>query len=398
MPDECLQPPESLRASVDRASQSILVNEAWRQSKGGAHVLRYVSLLYTGFFFIEPYYRHSVAHWFWFAGFYISFLTVYFLIVALDGLPQKLLIAVMFCLAFVYFPFNSSASGAFVYAIVMLAFIMRNTRAYLVALAAQILGIALETWVFHLPWWSGAMGAFFCVVIGLSNLSYSRQQRANYMLQKAYDQIEHLAQVGERERIARDLHDLLGHTLTVITIKSELANRLFTIDPERSRQEMVEVEETARKALADVREAVVGYRSQGFTAEISRARRMLTAADVSLSTAISPVELTPAETNVLCLCVREAVTNIVRHALAKTCTVQLVRTTTGLRMTIEDDGAGIHAREGNGLRGMRERIEGLEGHMRISSGQGNGTRLLVDLPRSSETAAAAHQVSDEVHA
>ena len=242
------------------------------------------------------------------------------------------------------------------------------------------------------------MGAFFCVVIGLSNLSYSRQQQANFMLQRASDEIEHLAQVAERERIARDLHDLLGHTLTVIAIKSELANRLFTLDPERSRQEMLEVEETARKALADVREAVVGYRSEGFTAEISRARRTLTAAGVSLSTSIVGVELTPAETNVLCLCVREAVTNIVRHAGAKTCTVQLIRTPAGLRMTIEDDGSGASAREGNGLRGMRERVEGLKGHMRIISTQGNGTQLLIEVPRSAETAYAIPQVSSEVHA
>lgn len=372
--------------------------EAWRQSNGSARTLRYVSLLYTGFFFIEPYFRRSTSHWLWFAAFYVTFLTLYFAIAATEGLTQKVLFALLFALGFAYFPFNSSASGAFVYPVVMLAFVMRRTRTYVLMLCAQIAGIAVESWIFHIPWWAGGMGAFFCVVIGLSNLSYSRQQRANFMLQRANDQIEHLAQVAERERIARDLHDLLGHTLTVITIKSELANRLFTLDPQRSRQEMLEVEETARKALADVREAVVGYRSEGFAAEISRARRTLTAAGVSLATTLAPVDLTPAETNVLCLCVREAVTNIVRHAGAKTCTVQLVRTDAGLRMTIEDDGSGVSAREGNGLRGMRERVQGLEGHMRISAAKGNGTQLSIELPWSAETATAPAAAPDELHA
>jgi len=304
-------------------------DDAWRSSKTSTRLTRYVSLLYTGFFFIEPYFRRSRSHWLWFAAFYVTFLALYFGIYATEGLTRKVLFGLLFALGFVYFPFNSSASGVFVYPVVMLAFYIRTTQRYVLLLCLQAAAIALECWLFHVPWWAGGSGAFFCVVVGLSNLSYSRQQQANNMLQRANDEIEHLAQVGERERIARDLHDLLGHTLTVIALKSELANRLFTLDPERSRQEMLEVEETARKALADVREAVVGYRSEGFTAEISSARRTLTAAGVALSTAIAAVELTPAETNVLCLCVREAVTNIVRHASAKTCTVQLVRSNTG---------------------------------------------------------------------
>ncbi len=380
-------------------SGSLASGQAWRASKGSARTLRYVSLLYTGFFFIEPYFRHSTRHWLWFAAFYVTFLSLYFAIPATRGLAQKLLFLLLFALGFIYFPFNTSASGAFVYPVVMLGFCIRRTSTYVMVLCAQLAGIALESWLFHIPWYFGGMGAFFCVVIGLSNLSYSRQQQANYMLQRANDEIEHLAQVAERERIARDLHDLLGHTLTVITIKSELANRLFTLDPERSRQEMLEVEETARKALADVREAVVGYRSEGMAAEISRARRTLTSAGVALSTALDVVELTPAETNVLCLCVREAVTNIVRHANAKTCTIQLARSNIGLRLTVADDGSGIKAREGSGLRGMRERIGGLEGHMHIHSSQGGGgTRLEIDLPQAAKLASAATRVNGEVHA
>jgi two-component system sensor histidine kinase DesK len=339
-----------------------------------------VSLLYTFFFFIDPYYRHSLAHWFWFAAFYVVFLALYFGIPNTKGRVQQSLFLLMFLLGFVYFPYNESASGVFVYPIVMLAFVVRDTRVYLSLLAATLIGILLETWLFHMPWWAGGYGVFFSLVLGVSNLAYSRQQQASYMLQRANEEIEHLAQVAERERIARDLHDLLGHTLTVIAIKSELANRLLERDPQRAKQEMVEVEQTARKALAEVREAVVGYRSEGFPAEVLSARRTLQSANVSLQTDIALVELPTAVTNVLCLCLREAVTNIVRHSKATTCQVRLARNSTEFLLSVEDNGVGVRSSEGNGLRGMRERVEGLRGTMRIAYGAEVGTHLTVELP------------------
>jgi two-component system sensor histidine kinase DesK len=371
--------------------------EAWNKSRGSARALRYVSLLYTCFFFIEPYYRRSVTHWLWFALFYVTFLALYFAIPQTRGRTQRVLFVLLFALGYAYFPFNQSASGAFVYPVVMMAFVVKRTETYILLVLATVAGIALETWWFQMPFWAGAMGMFFCVVIGFSNLAYSRQQQASYMLQRANEEIEHLAQVAERERIARDLHDLLGHTLTVIAIKSELANRLLEVDPQRAKLEMIDVEQTARKALAEVREAVVGYRSEGFPAEVLSARRTLQSANVSLQTEIAPIELTPEQTNVLCLCLREAVTNIVRHAHATTCDVRLIRSEVGIVLTIEDNGAGARAGEGNGLRGMRERVDGLRGKMRLTTVVSSGTQLMVELPsaRSLEASALPQQ---EIHA
>ena len=372
--------------------------EAWRKSTGSARTLRYVSLLYTCFFFIEPYYRHSLTHWLWFAAFYAAFLGLYFAIVKCEGRFQRVLFVLMFALGYAYFPFNQSASGAFVYPVVMLAFVLQRTRTYVLVVLAAVTGIMLETFLFHMPFWTGVMGAFFCIVIGFSNLAYSRQQQATFMLQRANEEIEHLAQVAERERIARDLHDLLGHTLTVIAIKSELANRMLERDPQRAKQEMQDVEQTARQALADVREAVVGYRSEGFPAEVLRARRTLQSAGVVLTTEIAPVDLTPAEINVLCLCVREAVTNIVRHAKASACDVRLARNAHGLLLTVDDNGVGSRAREGNGLRGMRERVEGLQGRMRFTAGDGGGTHLSVELPSVPPAGFIALPSRQEAHA
>lgn len=354
--------------------------EAWKNSRGSARILRYVSLLYTAFFFIEPYLRRSLQYWLWFAAFYVCFIGLFFAITATKDVLQRWLIGAMFLLAFVYFPFNSSASGAFVFPVVLLAFVVQRTSVYIAVVMAGVAGILLETWLFHIPVWAGLMGVFFCIVIGFSNLAYSRQQRASYMLQRANEEIEHLAQVAERERIARDLHDLLGHTLTVITIKSELANRLLDRDPERARQEMQEVESTARKALQEVREAVNGYRTDGLHAEVVRARRALESAGLTVQSNAEATDTSPSVSNVLCLCLREAVTNILRHAHAKRCEIHLRVELGKAVLEVTDDGVGFQGRQGNGLRGMRERIRDLHGSMDVHSLPGAGTMLRVSVP------------------
>lgn len=361
----------------------------WRKSRGSDRLLRWASLLYTGFFFIEPYFRHNLRHWLWFTAFYVAFLALYAGI-TLTHNPrlQKVLFVALFLLGFVYYPFNSSASGVFVFPVVMLAFVMRSARGFLIVLALQVTALAAETWLLHLAWWSTLMGIFFCLVIGLSNLSYSRQKRAAFLLNRANDEIEHLAQVAERERIARDLHDLLGHTLTVIAMKSELANRILPVDPARAAQEMREVEQTARQALAEVREAVTGYRSEGLATEVGRARKTLASSGVQMTTDLMPMALTASHANVLSLALREAVTNIVRHARASACSLRLMRDESGLRMVVVDNGVGSEGAEGNGLCGMRERVEALGGSMQRSMQPNGGTSLSVCLPLGSDSRVA----------
>ncbi len=347
-------------------------------------MMRYISLVYSGFFVIQPLYEHSVEKWIWFGVVYTAFIALYFAIPNTVGRVQQMLLAQLFALGFSYFPFNQSASGLFVYPIVILAFMTRSMRFFLTMLVLQTMGIVTETLVFHLQWWTAGMGIMFSVIIGFSNFTYSRQRRAEFQLNRANDEIEHLAQVAERERIARDLHDLLGHTLTVIAIKSELANRILPVDPERAAQEMREVEQTARKALAEVREAVTGYRSEGIAAEVMRARQTLLAADVQLTTSMDSVELTPAQANVLCLALREAVTNIVRHASASVATLRVQQDGKRVRLQVEDNGVGLADEEGNGLRGMRERVGKLGGFVEVRRVVPSGTALIVLLPLTAE--------------
>ena len=201
-----------------------------------------------------------------------------------------------------------------------------------------------------------------------------------------------LIAVAERERIARDLHDVLGHTLSVIVLKAELAGRLMGRDDVRAAAEIADVERTARTALAEVREAIGGYRSKGLTAEVEQARLTLDAAGVALECESRPPSLRPNEETVLSLAVREAVTNIVRHAAATRCVMRFERTLDGFdALLVEDNGSGAEGqsanREGNGLRGMRERVQALGGRFRVERDQ--GTRLIVELPHRPVTAGVA---------
>jgi two-component system sensor histidine kinase DesK len=237
---------------------------------------------------------------------------------------------------------------------------------------------------FHIGWPNTFIAIFLVVVIGGGNIYFAEQRRAECKLREALEENVTLAAVAERERIARDLHDVLGHTLSVIVLKAELAGRLVSLDPARATAEMADVERTSRAALAEIREAIGGYRSRGLGAEIDAARRTLDAAGVTLLTESKPdrESFSPQEETALALALREAVTNIVRHAHATTCRFRFVSETGHRKLVVEDDGQHPVVREGNGLRGMRERIESLGGHFSLECGiaQNHGTRLTIELP------------------
>jgi two-component system sensor histidine kinase DesK len=222
--------------------------------------------------------------------------------------------------------------------------------------------------------------AFLMIIVTASNAFIARQKRADTKLRMAHEEIEQLAAVAERERIARDLHDVLGHTLSVIVLKSELAGRLIERDPQRAAQEIADVERTARTALSDVRQAIGGYRSQGLPAEMELARNTLQAAGVSFACESPLPQLRAEEETVLCLALREAVTNIVRHAQATHCHMRFTASSDGYHsLLITDNGAHATLQEGNGLRGMRERVQSLGGRLSITTDP--GVTLLIELPQ-----------------
>jgi two-component system sensor histidine kinase DesK len=266
----------------------------------------------------------------------------------------------------------------FIYVAAFVPFVSESI-AVCVATFVAVSGImAVEGWRLHTNPWNWGFNVFFSIAVGSGNLVAAQRMRSNKRLDLAHEQIAHLAKLAERERIARDLHDVLGHTLSVVVLKSELAGKLMDRDPARARTEIGEVEHIARKALTDVRQAISGYRSEGLAAEIVRAQRTLDAAGVTLEFDTKPPQLAPAEETVLSLIVREAVTNIVRHAQASHCRLEFAANGGGTALVVQDDGRGGIREEGNGLRGMRERVESMGGRLLIESAQ--GTRLLIEIP------------------
>lgn len=357
-----------------------------RATEKHERLMVWVSLLWSAFFFIDPYYKHALRPWMWFGLFYATFLLLYFATTLLCGKLPRIALVLLFLIGFVYYPFNHSAIGVFVYPAVLMVYLIRGPRMGVAArwfagiVSIEIALIFAETKLLHLSLGWAETVTFYIVVIGVSNFAYSRQQLVTEQLQRANDEIERLAQTAERERIARDLHDLLGHTLTVIALKADLANRIFERDPAMAQREIAEVEQTAREALAEVREAVSGYRAEGFPAEVARTRRALAAAGVQLTTNLEPIALPESLTNALCLALREGVTNVVRHAGATACSLTLLRTDAGLRLSLEDNGHGSVRAEGNGLRGMRERIREVGGELMLAARPEGGLRLVVELP------------------
>jgi two-component system sensor histidine kinase DesK len=341
----------------------------------------YIWLAYSAFFIIDPVLSHSRRLWIESGVIYAIFLIVYVSYMKARTIRQRhLLLVAFYILGVVSFPTNTGGSSFFIYSAAFLPFVVASVPMFVAILIAQALGLVLEGLLLHINPIALALTAFMMGIVGVSNAFIARQKRADTKLRMAHEEIEQLAALAERERIARDLHDVLGHTLSVIVLKSELAGRLIERDPKRAAQEIADVERTARTALSEVRAAIGGYRSQGLQAEMELARNTLQAAGVALACESPLPQLRAAEETVLCLAVREAVTNIVRHAQATHCRMRFTTSGDGYHsLLITDDGAHPKLQEGNGLRGMRERIQSLGGRLSITAD--SGVSLLIELPQ-----------------
>lgn len=187
---------------------------------------------------------------------------------------------------------------------------------------------------------------------------------------------EVMAVVGERERVARDVHDVLGHSLTAISVKAELAGRLVEVDPERASEELAEVQSLARQALAEIRLTVAGLRVTRIDDELAVARESLTAAGIDADLPADADAVEVSHRIVLAWALREAVTNVIRHSGAQRCVIELGPGS----LVVTDDGVGGTGVEGNGLRGLRERVAASGGSVTFGAGpDGRGHELRVEL-------------------
>ncbi|WP_326568799.1 sensor histidine kinase [Amycolatopsis rhabdoformis] len=267
-------------------------------------------------------------------------------------------------------------ADAFFLAIVVVAFVVPRLDGRWAVLVVVLAGLAAVLVPWAVPAWHSGPGWTQAVALVFTTLmvyAFAEAIRANRELVQARAEVQRLAAEGERARISRDLHDLLGHSLTAITVKSQLARRLSAHDPARTLDEITEVERLSRQALADVRAAVSGSTEVTLAGELARGRELLRAAGVTadLPTAIDVVDGPHRE--LFGWVVREGLTNVARHARATRCTVRL----SASEVEVRDDGVGAAATGGNGLAGLRSRVAEAGGRMEAGPVQPRGWRLCV---------------------
>ncbi|MEK4739808.1 histidine kinase [Bacillus mycoides] len=213
--------------------------------------------------------------------------------------------------------------------------------------------------------------------------NFNQKKMLKNQLNEANEQIKDLVKREERQRIARDLHDTLGHTLSLITLKSQLVEKLIVKNPERASIEAKEITQTSRTALKQLRELISDMRMITVEEELEQIKAILQAANIELEIKqeASASSLSPIEQNILGMCLREAVTNVVKHSKATRCTVCVVELQGELILKVEDNGIGLEEQnhDGNGIRGMKERIALIDGLVELDT-VNPGTLLTVKVP------------------
>jgi two-component system sensor histidine kinase DesK len=357
-----------------------------------------VHLLWSIWVFMTPLFNGGYT-WKWVAitcATYPVFLLMYAMTLLSSRRTSQYYALGMAAMGIVLLPAYPGGFSYFIFGCVMLRtcntrFIVRHMLR-LMLLNAVFLGVA---WRVGYPWqalvWVPVMTLIIGIIVNVERIN----QEKDAALKLSYDEVRRLAALAERERIGRDLHDLLGHTLSLVALKSELAGKLMGRDPTAAGREISEVTRVARDALTQVRSAVTGIRAAGLAAELASARLLLESDAVAFQYTLTPIALPQALEIVLAMTVREAVTNIQRHARAQCAQVALLMEGDDVVLRIDDDGRGGAIAPGNGLCGMRERIEALGGSLRVDSGPKRGTRIeaRLPLPREDRTAADAHGIT-----
>ena len=337
-------------------------------------------LLFLGFFFIKFFYVTPPA---WEIALSAVVLVV-FLAAFVQAFRhykqprrQRLPAFVILALGVVMAPVNPGANVFFSYPAWFLGRAYPTKQALLViaSVAATVVlltvGFGLDA-SFFLP------ALLLSIGLGLMSIATRRMEDAQSELQKTRAEAEHLARIAERERIARDLHDTVGHNLSVIALKSELAAQLSGDRAPEATAEMQAINTVARQCLSEIRATLSGYWELSLEAEIEALKGALTEAGLAVETRIDTGDLPPHIETALAMCFREAATNVIRHAEASSCRLELERGDREVIAVVTDDGTGLKAEPGTGLSGMRQRVEHMHGELEIDND--NGARLTIRLP------------------
>lgn len=277
--------------------------------------------------------------------------------------------------------FRGQWTGVLVYCGVAAGWTLRWRFLVPVLFALGVFMVVTGAWLGY-SWADLGFITFLTVALGFTMLAFRRLIATVIELRTARAEVARLAVSDERLRISRDVHDVLGHSLSVIALKAQVARRLMQSDPQAAAAALTEVETVARSSLAEVREIVTAYRQRSLSEELQGARDVLDAAGIALdvsrdsNTPPAPVD------SLLAWTVREGITNVLRHSRAHRCEISVAANNGGFTVAIVDDGVGGTANAGgSGLHGLRERVAAAGGSIEAGPGGGGGFRLKAYVPR-----------------
>jgi two-component system sensor histidine kinase DesK len=342
-------------------------------------------LVYLSFLLIQPVLGgNTVGTWLIIVASLAIFLPLYFRFYW-ETERRRLIAAAIGVIGLAVMPFNPGGSTYIIYSAALIPWAASSSRRAVRGLAMLLAATAGLSVALNLPFWAWMPAVTGILAVGGGNIHIHEVQRQHMLVRRANEEIQEMAKVAERERIARDLHDLLGHTLSVIVMKAELASKLADRDFARAIQEIRDVERVSREGLTEVRRAVEGYRQHGLAGEVHNAAGTFRSAGVTFEADLAPVALAPRQETALALALREAVTNVVRHARATVCRVSLSAEGSRLVFSIHDNGHGGTPLEGNGLNGMRTRVAEAGGSLSIDGS--DGMRVVITIPLRPQAAA-----------
>jgi two-component system sensor histidine kinase DesK len=260
-----------------------------------------------------------------------------------------------------------------------LAGAVRPARHAVITIAAIAAAVAATGFLLNQPlmWW--VPGLVLIVMTGFATISRETLYDRNRALLAAQEEVRRLAGTAERERITRDLHDVVGRTLTLVALKADLAEKLIARDQAASAAEMRSIAAAAREGVAEVRNALSGITDGSLGREAAASRDALAAAGVKVTVRGDPEAVDADAGAVLAMTLREAVTNVIRHARATRCIVEIYAEAATARLSVTDDGGGGSFTEGLGLSGMRQRLAAAGGSLLVGPAE-PGTRLVATVP------------------
>ncbi|KEO89656.1 hypothetical protein EH31_10890 [Erythrobacter longus] len=348
---------------------------AWSKLDHPAIWLAYLPLLFIPWFIEQPSLFQMIAA----TGGLIVFLGLYFAAFKATGARLIVLavatLLVSFALAFT----GSNWTVIAIYAAAMVGN-LRPPRRAAVLVGVFVAATSVLALVTKQPAIYWVFGIFLMVMVGAADISRAALEDKNRALAQSRDEVRQLAAAAERERIGRDLHDLLGRTLTLIAIKADLAAKLADRDSGEARKEMRDIAGAARQGLADVRSAVSGMTGATLSREIASSQAALGVAGIDCTVEGDADRIDPGSSAVLAMALREAVTNVIRHSGASACEIAVRQQSAGLEMVVSDNGNGEAVRASGGISGLRSRLAAAGGDLAVQ-GTAMGTQLIARLPQ-----------------